>query len=70
MQLRDKFASEAESLQLIEELIDNLKETKHLGYLRFHRELITEVLIAHRKYKQAYEYEKFSATIPDKLKGA
>lgn len=58
MQLREKFASEAESLQLIEELIDNLKETKHIGYLRFHRELITEVFIAHRKYKQAYEYEK------------
>ncbi|HHU08341.1 MAG TPA: hypothetical protein GXZ59_08375 [Clostridiaceae bacterium] len=58
IQLRENFASEAASLQLVEELIDCLKETKHIGFLRFHRELITKVFIAHRKYKKAYEYEK------------
>ena len=58
MQLAPDYESKASSLETIEALIDCLKETRHIGYLRFHRELITKVFIAHRQYKSAYAFER------------
>ena len=58
IQLKEDFESKTESLLVIEKLIEVLKQSRHMGYLRFHRELIEKVFIAQRMYKQAYAFEK------------
>lgn len=58
IQLQSGFESDSHTLSLIEELIAKLRVSKHIGFMRFHRNLIIKVFIAHRKYKQAYEFER------------
>ncbi len=58
IQLHAGFESDPRSLAVVENLIRGLAELKHNGYLQFHRALITRVFVAHRKYKQAYEFER------------
>ncbi len=63
IQVSENYESNPHSLAVIETLIDCLKDARTIGYLRFHRALITKVFIAHRKYKQAYEYERMLVDI-------
>lgn len=58
MRLEEDFAGKPESLETVEALVACLRESRHRGYLRFHRDLVVRVLSAHRLYKKALAYEQ------------
>lgn len=57
MQLKPDYLDLPESLNTIRQLIRCIRSEAHLGYLRFHRALILDILRAHRLYKEALEVD-------------
>lgn len=54
----EDFKERPEYLSVLEKLTDEIRKTKHFGYLYFYKDLIVEAYKRQRKYKKALEFEQ------------
>ncbi len=58
MECHDGFLDDPLYLELLEQLIQEIRKTRHFGHLYFYKDMIIEACKRQRQYKKALEFEK------------